>query len=410
MAHITREDGVNFVIPSYRDVLTVKNKKAVQNEVAALGKRYGDYLAMQRKSPVQYDVAFSTDGGYLLGETVWQHFNRPVDMIYCEALPNTIEVILVIVKGGNVYLDGSFPADSIQDELLIFLTQQNEFEIYTFGNVPITETPQDGKFSFDSGSVKSFKVLEESAFKALPLIDSYQLKLIDITLKEHGIGSIPLKQLAILLSPIAFIALVVIAIFALRPAPEEIQIEPNPYEAYVSQMTSPLPDELIDSFVEKLELLYSAPGWTVSTIRYQPGAVGASMKSLGGSIESLFAWANKHSLIAKVGTSGIFLTANIDARSRQKPKEVYPLTEAMAIFLDRLSKVYPGNIVTLETVQVTPPVAGFLLKVTVRNLSPMTLHLIGAQTKGLPFILEEINLVSPGALLDGTITLKAMGK
>lgn len=410
MSHITRDDGVNFVIPSYRDVLTVKSKKAVQGEVISLGKRYGDYLAMQRKSQVQYDVAFSPDGGYLLGESVWQHFNKPVDMIYCESIANTTEVILVIVKGGNVYLDGNFPVDSVQDELLIFLTQQNEFEIYTYGNVPISETQQDGKFCFDASSVKSFKVLDESAFKNLALIDAYQLKLIDITLHEHGIGSLPVKQLAIVLSPIILIMVLVIAIITLKPEPQEVQIEPNPYQLYVDQMVAPYPDQLIEMFVDKLQLLYSAPGWYVATIKYQSGEIAASMKSSGSSIESLMAWSDAHGLTVRINPSGVFVAANIDAISRQKPKLVYPTTQTLAIFLDRLAKVYPGNNVSLEIIQVPRPVSSYSMKIAVTGLTPMTLRLIGEQTKGLPLILEDITLSSPGALLEGRIILRAMGK
>lgn len=410
MAHITREDGVNFVIPSYRDVLAVKSKNKFQADLLALGKRYGDYLAIQRKSATQYDVAFSTDSGYLLGETVWQHFNRPTDMIYCESLPNSLEVLLVIVKGGNVYLDGTFPADSIQDELLIFLTQQNEFEIYTFGSVPISETPQDGKFSFDSGSVKSFKVLTESAFNSLPLINSLQLKLIETTLEEHGIGSFPIKQFATKVLPFAIVFTIVFSYFLLKPEPKKAEIEPNPYQAYVEQMESPFPDKLMEVFIEKMELLYTVPGWYISNIKYQTGAITASMKSSGGTIESLIAWSEAHGMTTKINPSGIFVSSSVNLVRRQKPREVYPVTQTIALFLDRLVKVYPGNNVTLEISQTPAPVSSYFVKVSIRQLSPMTLQMIGQQTKGLPLVMEEISLSSPNVLLDGTIVLKAIGK
>ena len=73
-----------------------------------------------RKNADQYEVAFSPDPGYLFGESVWHYFKRPLDLVYCEAIPNTSEAILVIVKAGIVYLDGSFPLDSIFDEISYF--------------------------------------------------------------------------------------------------------------------------------------------------------------------------------------------------------------------------------------------------------------------------------------------------
>ena len=104
MAYLTREDGEHFVIPSYREVLSAKQKSVLKKDILLLSQSYGEYITLQRKSPVQYEVAFSPDTGYLLGETVWQHFKRPADLIYCEAIPGTTEAILVIVKAGSVYL------------------------------------------------------------------------------------------------------------------------------------------------------------------------------------------------------------------------------------------------------------------------------------------------------------------
>ena len=148
MSYITREDGEHFVIPSYRDVITSKQKSFIKKEILLLSQSYGEYITLQKKNDNQYEVAFSPDTGYLLGESLWHYFKRPLDMIYCEAIPNTTEAILVIVKNGSVYLDGSFPLDSIPEELVVFLTQQNNFEICIYGDVPISQTPEIGKFSF----------------------------------------------------------------------------------------------------------------------------------------------------------------------------------------------------------------------------------------------------------------------
>src|SRR5688572_11892417 len=105
MPYITREDGEHFVIPSYRDVLVVKQKNQLKKEILLLSQSYGEYITLQKKGGNQYEVAFSPDTGYLLGESIWYHFKRPVDLIYCEAIPNTTEAILVIVKSSSVYLD-----------------------------------------------------------------------------------------------------------------------------------------------------------------------------------------------------------------------------------------------------------------------------------------------------------------
>ena len=141
MPYITRDDGEHFVIPSYRDVLSAKQKSQLKKDILLLSQSYGEYITLQRKNAAQYEVTFSPDTGYLLGESIWHHFKRPLDMIYCEVIANTAEAILVIVKEGSVYLDGRFPLEGIAEELVVFLTQHNQFEIYIYGDVPIAQTP-----------------------------------------------------------------------------------------------------------------------------------------------------------------------------------------------------------------------------------------------------------------------------
>src|SRR6185312_9913043 len=172
--------------------------------------------------------------------------------IYCEAIPNTTEAILVIVKSGSVYLDGSFPLDSIPEELIIFLTQQNNFEIYTFGDVPITQEPEAGKFSFEASSVKSFTILDKPVFPTLPLLKMYQLQLVDPVLKSQGIGVFPVKQLVTL-------AVVVGAIwgaYTLFTAKKAEVVAPvqqvNPYQAYNDLLKSAAPDEEISKLTDKI--------------------------------------------------------------------------------------------------------------------------------------------------------------
>ena len=70
MPYITREDGERFVIPSYRDVLIAKQKSQLKKEILLLSQSYGAYITLQKKSATQYEVAFSPETGYLLGESI----------------------------------------------------------------------------------------------------------------------------------------------------------------------------------------------------------------------------------------------------------------------------------------------------------------------------------------------------
>lgn len=419
MPFITREDGEHFVIPSYRDVLTVKQKSRFKKEVETLSQSYGEYITMQRKSALQYEVAFSLDRGYLLGETAWQYFKRPTDMIYCEILPNATEAVLVIVKEESVYLDGSYPVENIEEELVILLTQQNSYDIYIYGDVPISEQAERGKFSLDPALVKSFTILEKSALENFTLEKAYQFRPVDGVLKEHGIGTVPVKlYLGIL------VALILLGLLYSYMTREVVVVEPpkvevNPYQAFLDTLASPAPDESMAAFVRMLNILYEAPGWEFKTVDYTGGSTSASVISNGTSIKTLMDWGYQKNVDVSIKTSGIFISTTEPLVSRTKPKTIYPMKEILAVFLDNIAKVYPGNNLMLTTVNDAPsgpnepPIPFITTKIVIQvtNCSPILFAMIGEQFKGMPFALDGINLTSQdGMLLTGTIALRALGR
>lgn len=412
MAFITREDGVNFVIPSYREVLTAKQKSAIKSEVETLSESYGEYITMQEKGDDKYEVAFSTDIGYLLGETVWYFFDRPADLIYCENVPGKDEAILVIVKDGSVYLDGRFALESIPEELITLLTQQNNFDIYIYGDVPISEMPTDGKFSFEASSVKSFNVLTEPAFASLPLLKPYHLEPVRDVLKAHGVGVLPLKQLGIVLA-VGVVGWIGYNI-ATREAekPQEVVMEPNPFEGYVNSLNSPSPNEILVELFNKVSRLYSITGWRPKEINYGVGSVEAKMQSTGGTVQGLLDWCNQNDGRFNIKPTGIFVSQAVAPPNRAKPKWIYPIKDTMATLLDNIIKVYPKadkSGVSIQINKVTGPYTSYKVSVTLANVTPSILLLFSNQLGDLPITLDSVKFSTEKVFMNGSITLTAMG-
>lgn len=410
MAYITREDGEHFVIPSYRDVLASKNKAQLKKDILLLSQSYGEYITMQAKGPNQYEVAFSPDTGYLLGESIWHFFKRPQDLIYCEAIPNTTEVILVIVKNGSVYLDGSFPAESIPEELVIFLTQQNSFEIYTYGDVPISETPEEGKFSFEPGSVSSFTVLDQPVFPTLPLLKIYQLRLVEQVLKSYGIGVFPLKPLLMLI----LLGVLGWMLWSYLSRPEEI-VAPaapqiNPYQLYNDTLASPAPEQELRQFINALKTLYTLPaGWVPVNVTYTKGNVVALVQSSGNTTKALFDWAQQNNGSIEIKTNGMYVNLGFTLANRPVPKTIYPLKQVIGIFVDRLASVYPGNHLKLGEFSPKGPFTEVVLTVDVAEVTLLNLSSIMEQVVGMPFVLREIKLVVTNGMFSGSIIFTALG-
>lgn len=410
MPYIIREDGEHFVIPSYRDVLTARNKTQLKKDILLLSQSYGEYITLQRKSGQQYEVAFSPETGYLLGETVWHHFKRPMDLIFCEAIPNTTEVILVIVKSGSVYLDGSFPIDSIPEELVIFLTQQNNFEIYTYGDVPISEIPEAGKFSFEASSVKSFTVLNDPVFEKLPLLKAYQLQLVDQVLKAQGIGVFPLRALLLLATTI-FLLLGLYYFLVSEESPiEPIMISrDNPYQEFNAALMTPAPQAEMAMISDRLHSLLLLPGWVPTGISYKNKVLTIIVNSIGGNVESLFQWAEANGARSQVVATGFVLTFSISVPSRERPRNIYPLKEVMGRLVDRIKDIYPGNVLAIAEIKDQGAYQNLKFTLNLTDVSPMALKLIGEQFNDLPLVLENIELTIENGNINGLISLQALG-
>ncbi len=410
MPYIIREDGERFIIPSYRDVLSAKKPALLKKEVLLLSASYGEYITLQRKNIDQYEVAFSSEPGYLLGETVWHYFKRPKDLIYCEAIPNTNEAILVIVKGGSVYLDGSFSIDSIPDELVVFRTQQNYFEIYIHGDIPLSQTPEEGKFSLDASSVKSFNVLPNPLFPTLPTLKAFQLRLVDLALKAQGIGVLPLKKIIFALG---IIALTWGGVMYLSTSKKELPIAfvgvVNPYQLYINTLTSPAPVSQIENITAKIARLYTIPGWVPTTVIYASNSLRANIKSSGAKINVLYEWATINHAALHIGSTGIDVVWPVTVLDRPRPTTITPLQQVIAEVLDRTSTVMQGNHLTLTPMIDRGRFFETQLAISFTDLTFAMLDLLAEQLKDLPLVLVKLTISINNGTLSGILVLKALG-
>ncbi len=415
MSYITREDGVRFIIPSYRDVLVVKKTSLLKREILLLSSNYGEYIALQKKSATQYEIAFSPDPGALLGETVWQYFKRPRDLIYCEVIPNTSEAILVIVKSGSVYLDGSFPIDSIPEELVIFQTQQNQFDIYIYGDVPISQTPTEGKFSFDASSVKSFTILDKPVFPTLPTVKAFQLQLVDVVLKAQGIGVLPLKQitLAVLILGLAWLGWEYMSSHKKEIAlPQAFVGVVNPDQVYINKLTSPNPADQIQEIVNDIALFFTIPGWNPYSFVYaaeKKGGFNVLVRSLGARTNLLYDWATKNQITVDLRPDGFYLMGKFTSGNRPPPSTIYKLDSVIANIIDRISYIIPGNPISISSYINQGRYLETQVSITFENLSPTILNAVGQQLKLLPLILSKVDVNVANGSITGSIVLTALG-
>ncbi len=415
MAYITRDDGVQFVIPSYRDVITMKSASGLKKEILTLSTSYGEYITLQQKSAVQYEVAFSPDTGYLLGESIWHHFSRPVDMVYCEAVPNTAEAILVIVVSGSVYLDGRFHIDSIPDELVVFLTQKNSFDVYVYGDVPISQSPEIGKFSFEAETVKSFTVLNEPVFQNLTLDRAYQLQLVEKVLKEHKIGVFPVGKAIIGIVILGSLWFMWKTITAESEAPTAVvaaPVEQNAYIAFNQVMTSPAPDAQLNMITENIKTLFSMPGgWLIDKVLFEQKQFVAFVRTKGTNIAVLSQWAAEHNAaVTIIGGKGIVVGMPLEVANRPTPNKIYKVEEVVENVMDQVATVYPLSLIQFIGIEQKGIYKVGHMQITIDQATPVMLAAIADRLKGRSLLLTKVELnYGNKQFFSGTISIDAVG-
>lgn len=414
MSYLAREDGEHFVIPSYRDVLS-KRKSQLKGDILELSARYGEYMTFQRRGLAQFEVAFSSEGGYLFGECVWQYFKRPLDLIYCEVIPDTAEAYFVIVKNGSVYLDGRFPFENIAEEVLVFTTQENQFDIYVYGDGPISEQPEEGKISFEATSVKSFNRLPEPLFEHLPLVKTYQLLPVDVVLRQQGIGVFPVKfiiAVAVILGLI-WMGFSYRSVSKKTAAPVAVKtrtvVPKNPFVGYNTALMSAPPDAEIEMLVLTIDLLMTMPGWIPTEMNYVDGQLTVHVKSQGINVEFLYNWAEHNYASIDITPGGFSLKMTLPALpGRGIPSQIYPLDRVIMNLIDRMAVFMPGNAVKVGAYKIGPAYKESDLRIELQEISPGLLFMVGEQFKDLPLTLTSLTLkINHG--LTGTILLRALG-
>lgn len=415
MAIVRREDGVQFVVQSYRELLTHKNPALLKNEIRFISKTNGEYARLFKLRDGQYEAAFSREPGYLLGETVWHYFGKPADLIYCEALPDEQHAVVVIVRSGSVYLDAKLPLAGLEEEFVSLTAGNNRYIVYTFGDVPLTQEPTPHKFSFEAEQLQSFTRLKEPLFANLPINDNFKLLSIEQAIRTQQIDKG--------LSP-TVIATILILIAALiywfwpSAQPEDMQpvhdrhTEPTytPSELQAQQLRAPAPVQVLQKLSDIILTLYSLTGWQAASINYDGSSITVAMQSVGGSATMLLAWAKTNNATATLSAEGARLVFPANLPNRTVIPEVMKEDEVTAIVLDKMLQTLPGR-----SVHINPPTqaAGGLIQerlaVSFKDISTAILVLIGKQLNNLPVKLTKCSISLSDGLLSGQLELLVIG-
>jgi hypothetical protein len=414
MAVIRREDGVQFAVQSYRELMKQTNPGLLKNELRLISKTNGEFVRLFKQQEDQYEAVFSREPGYLLGETVWYYFGKPANLIYCEALPDGINAILVIVRAGTVYLDAKLPLTGLRDEFLALATGSNRYVIHVYGDIPLAHEPAEDKYAFEPARIQSFNLLAEPLFPVLPAHDNLKLLPLEQAIKIQNIDKS--------LSPTVLVAIV--AVFAVilywllagkKPEPVVIpqvtyeQPVVQPQQIQAQQLQGPSPQQQLEKLADTITLLYGLNGWIPSGITFDGASIAVQLQSIGGGASMLLDWAKRHGGSADLSSQGARIQFPVNLANRAQIPPLSKEDEVTARVIDRMLATLPGRSVQIGTPASTSGLVQERLTITFSGISPSVLQLIGKQVEDLPVKMNTCTVNVADGLLSGQLELLVVG-
>ncbi|WP_423063114.1 hypothetical protein [Candidiatus Paracoxiella cheracis] len=401
MTTLTRNDGTQFVVQAYRKLLTNTKKTILSQHVRKIAEQQGQLIRLFKKEPSgYYEAVFSHEPGYLLGESVKHYFNQAQNLVFCEALPNSTDVLVVIIRAGVICLDALIATENLHQKLATFTAEHHPFQIITSGNVPLKEKTAAGGFSLPADLVASFETLEDPLFPRLPTLASFQLLPLAVALKSEHLTSH--------LTSISMLGVIVVIGFLcwwiLSPTKLVIHTRAEQVLPY------PAPEKQLDELVQTIQILYGLPGWKASTITFYNNDYKITVESNGGNLEALNTWAKRNHFGYQLTAHGAVLIKHSTLKNHFAPTSIYPNQQVLELIIDQLNELLLGNHVTLERTIKRGDIKETILSINLQNKSTLLLSIIGAQLKNLPITINKISLITQEDSINGTVNISVWGK
>lgn len=416
MPIIKRADGVRFVSQSYREQLVATKFSLVKKGIRTLAKQHGENVCIFRQNKGPFEVVFSRESGFLLGEAIWHNFGRPNNLIYCEALHESEQALLIIVRSGSVYLDAKLSFADVINELISLSTTNEKYFIYVYGEVPLAEEKAENKFAFNVNQVNSFTRLKESVFSKLRPDDTLQLQPLELALASPLLKVQVSKNLMFVL----FIVILVLAgwyIFSItkkvepeRSIASPIIIAADPYAEYDKALSTPRPDLIMRELIRVIILFVGLPGWQASSVTYIDRQYLIKLQPIdGGKIEDLTDWAARRNLEIKQQDGAVSFTINSQLSDRKKPDFVYNLTALQKVFYNLLSPVVTKENIRVIESNYSGKIKHLVMDIDLKDFAPDLLRQLGQVLVKFPVEINTIEISNLQGLFSGKVKLTIWG-
>jgi len=414
MPTLRRDDGIQFVIQSYRELLLGKRPSVLKRKIRSLAIKHGEYVRLFKQDVGRFDIVFSREPGYLLGETIWHYFGKPANMIFCEALPEKNQALLVIVRSSSVYLDTRTSFGNLIDEFASLALSNEKYIIYTYGNVPLSETRSEECFAFEKNQVESFTHLTEPTFQKLIADPELQLQPLELALTSPHLN-IPLTKPIAIGVAILFIIFFWVHFSSSTPTQRAsaTQLIPlvDPYGSFNEALSSPNPGNIITELNNIITTVYTLPGWQALDLNYnyKDNYFTVTLQRIGGQTAELQTWSAIHNASLQMSNNGATLKFKVTAASRQIPKLIYSMAQLLPLVIDQLSSAVTRESINSGNISQSGATKYANLSINFDSFAPSILDLIGKILNKFPVQLTALTIRMQNNLLSGNLQLNVWG-
>ncbi len=415
MPIIEREDGIHFAVYTYRELILSKRASLLRQEFALLQKENGNYARFFEQETGDIEVVFAQEQSYLLAETIWFYFDQPNNFIFCEALPDDENAILVVARGGSIFLDSKVPVSGLIDEFISLAGSENAYEIFISGDsIPLAQKSSDEKYAFPPDLVKSFTELDTPVFPLLEPDKDLALLPVNEAFKELSVAKSKMPQ--IIIGAVIF-GLVFFGLYDIFKPAEKVEVPVSifkppprdPYAAYKAALATPAPDQLIAAMTDAIAKVSTVPGWQISQLNYSKQTLITTLQSIGGTTHMLVDWVELTHVVMHGEGNNATVMVTTKVPNRSPPKKIYQARFLVADVFDALNRVLPPGSVTIGDYDTYKNYVASSMSVTFSEITPNVLNLVGKQLANLPINLGAIDATIRGGLLTGSFDMQILG-
>jgi hypothetical protein len=416
MSLLTRPDGVQFVVQPYRERIAIGKRSVMAQRIRFLADQHGPYVLLAPLIPGAIEAIFSRESGYLLGESIWTYFDKPPYLIFCERLSkDNNQVLLIIIRANEIYLDALVDNDKLRSELLPLMTMHESFRVITSGEVSLGQKEDTNHFELPKNLVTSFEIAKEPVFKSLPVYKQVRLLTLPIALKSPLLGH--RISPAILGGGIAVILAVIWWIYYVYPAERQAvslpqlvaQLPDEAYASFYTAMKTPAPEQQLIELARITQSFYSLPGWQAGEIRYDDGQYRVKLIRQGGTLNWLNHWVYQHHYLLNLHAEDAEVAVPSQLTPRSTPKAMYSISEIMASLVDNLDRMFMNQNISISEPRIFGMTKLRTLTINLTDATPDTLLLIGKTVGGLPLSVTGMNVSLRSGLLYGSVQLSVWG-